>query len=369
MITNFKIFENESSVIYRLGTENDLIDIKKITNKLRNELGFVMNVALKDAILHDELLVAELDNKVIGFIHFHKRKDGWNTIHELGVLPDYQKLGIGKKLFNMIPKPVRLKTTVDNLTANAFYKYQGMENIGREKGKKRELNIWTKESVNESLELSGKHSFFTFLQIISNHDFHFVLNDHYTKLYKYHLFFSTETITKVDEYIEIFKYKHSLASTYEILKKINGNKLAFFFGIKENNVLRYGIVDLDTQRSYVVGEFNITDGYFKSIVKYKALQSINKIIQNLNVKHLSTISKIKQDFEKFYPSKKNLKIKIEDNKIINYYNRSEFTNEEINMNRLYRTLDKWISKKSWRNNVEYSVDDDEDPIKFIIIVK
>ena len=68
----------------------------------------------------------------------------------------------------------------------------------------------TNFKIFENVELSGKHSFFMFLQIISNHDYHFILNDHYTKLYSYHFFFSTETIEKVDEYIEIFKFKHSL---------------------------------------------------------------------------------------------------------------------------------------------------------------
>ena len=227
----------------------------------------------------------------------------------------------------------------------------------------------TKFKIYESYELSGKHSFFTFLQIISNHDYHFILNEHYTKLYKYHFFFSTETISKVDEFVEIFKYKHSLASTYKILLKIKDNKLAFFFGVKENNLLRYGFVDLETQRSYVVGEFNVSGEYFRSIAKYKALQTINKVLQNVDIKHLSTISKIKQDFEKFLKDKKSLKIRVEDNKVINYYSKNEFTESELSMNRLYRTLDKWISKRSWRNSVEYSVDDDEDPIKFIIIVK
>ena len=52
---------------------------------------------------------------------------------------------------------------------------------------------------NDSFELSGKHAFLMFLQIVSNHDYHFILNDHYTELYKYHFFFSTETIKGIEE--------------------------------------------------------------------------------------------------------------------------------------------------------------------------
>jgi len=231
------------------------------------------------------------------------------------------------------------------------------------------ITNFNKYKLNETYELSGKHSFLTFLQIVSNHDYHFILNDYFTKLYKYHFFFSTETIEKIEDYVEIFKYKHSLASSYEILLKIKSNKLAFFFGVKDNSLLRYGFLDLDTQRSYVVGEFNVSGEYFRSISKYKALQSINKILQNTDVKNLSTLSKIKQDFEKFYTSKENLKIRIIDNKVINYFDKSQFTDEDLNMNRPYRVLDSWVSKKSWRNKVEISVDDTKDPLEFIIMIR
>ena len=89
----------------------------------------------------------------------------------------------------------------------------------------------------------------------------------------------------------------------------------------------------------------------------------------MSVKNLATLSKIKKDFANFYKSKKSKKIEIVENKVINYFDRSQFTEEDLQMNRLYRVLDKWCSKKSWRNQVEYSVDDTQDPVQFIIIVK
>ena len=95
------------------------------------------------------------------------------------------------------------------------------------------ITNFSKYQLNEGFELSGKHSFLTFLQIISNHDYHFILNDHYTKLYNYHFFFSTETISDIEDYVEIFKYKHSLASTYKTLLDRKDDKLAFFFGVAQ----------------------------------------------------------------------------------------------------------------------------------------
>lgn len=233
----------------------------------------------------------------------------------------------------------------------------------------RRVENLSESKINESAQLSGKHSFLTFLQIISNHDYHFVLNESHTKMYDYHMFFSTETIKDIDEFIDIFKYKKSLESSYEILLKIRSNKLTFFFGIKDDSLLRYGFLDLDSQRSYVAGEFRVSGEYFGSISKYKALQFANRILNGTDVKKLPILAKIKKDFEKFYKSKKNLKIKIIGNRVINYFDKEQFTEEDINMNRLYRTLDSWISKKSWKNNVEYSVDDTTEPLEFIIIVK
>jgi hypothetical protein len=196
------------------------------------------------------------------------------------------------------------------------------------------------------------------------------MNNHYTNLYNYHFFFSTETIKEVDELIEVFKYKHSLPAAYNILLKIKTNKLSFFFGIKDDMLLRYGFVDIETQRSYVVGEFTLMKEFFGTISKYKALSFINKFLRSTDIKSLPILSKIKKEFEKFYSNKKDKKIEIIENRIIKIFEKSEFSEQELEMNRPFRALDKWISKKSWKNDVEYNVDDSEDDIlKFIIIVK
>lgn len=221
---------------------------------------------------------------------------------------------------------------------------------------------------NDSFELSGKHAFLMFLQIVSNHDYHFILNDHYTKLYKYHLFFSTETIKNVEEYVEIFKYKHSLALAYKALLEVKNQKLSFFFGLRDNSTVRYGFVDLDTQRSYIVGEFGVSGTYFRSVSKYKALRFINKILQDTNVKKLPTLAKVKHDLKSFYKDKK-CKITIDDSRVIKTMERNIFTDDDLDLNRLYRTLKAWVEKREWKNKVELSVNDDGDPIEFIIIVK
>lgn len=128
----------------RLASEQDLTDIKRIANQNREFIGFVMKVALIEAIQKKSLFVFEDISGVVGFVHYHPRKDGWNTIHELAVSKPLQSQGVGQKLFDSVPLPIRLKTTEDNVKALKFYAKNGMHIVGIENGKKRKLTILEK---------------------------------------------------------------------------------------------------------------------------------------------------------------------------------------------------------------------------------
>lgn len=128
----------------RLATEHDLTDIKRIANQNREFIGFVMKVALMDSIQKKSLLVFEDLSGVVGFVHYHPRKDGWHTVHELAVTKSLHSKGVGQQLFNSVPLPIRLKTTEDNVKALNFYAKNGMTIVGIEKGKKRKLTVLEK---------------------------------------------------------------------------------------------------------------------------------------------------------------------------------------------------------------------------------
>lgn len=128
----------------RLASEHDLTDIKRIANQNREFIGFVMKVALMEAIQKKSLLVFEDQSGVVGFVHYHPRKDGWHTIHELAVTKNLHSKGIGQQLFNSVPLPIRLKTTEDNVKALDFYAKNGMTIVGEENGKKRKLTVLEK---------------------------------------------------------------------------------------------------------------------------------------------------------------------------------------------------------------------------------
>ena len=223
--------------------------------------------------------------------------------------------------------------------------------------------------IKENLELSGKNSFFNFLQIIGNHGYHFIYSQHYTESYQYLYFFVTETLKNNDEFLDVFRYKTSLKSTTYILGKLKSNKVSFFFGIKDG-ILRYGILDTLSKKSHVCGEFKVTDKYFNSIKKYKAIGYVNKYLQNINIRNITLMRDIKKDLEKFYPSKKVKNVEIEGkNQVIASIDRHKFTQDDLQTNRPFRVLHEWVAKQDWRAKVHYYVNEDNtDVLEFIIIV-
>lgn len=130
----------------RYASTDDIPAVKKIADSYKKELGFVNRTALAEAIVKLEVYIAILDQKIVGFVHWHQRIDGWRTLYEIAVSPAYRGLGLGSFLLSAVATPVRLKCTQDN-PANKFYESQGMQCIGVDPGRVRPLNIWQKGEV------------------------------------------------------------------------------------------------------------------------------------------------------------------------------------------------------------------------------
>lgn len=64
-------------------------------------------------------------------------------LHEIGVDNETTRKGVGRTLFEALPRPLMLKCNVDNDRGNAFYEAMGMTKMGKTATKKGvEQNVW-----------------------------------------------------------------------------------------------------------------------------------------------------------------------------------------------------------------------------------
>jgi GNAT superfamily N-acetyltransferase len=135
----------------RWAQEKEIDAVKQLADRNRGALGFVVRGSLEERIRRSELLVAEIESAVIGFVTFHNRRDGWTTIHELCISKGHRRRGVGRILVNAVyqhavrsgQRGLRLKCPID-LPANGFYARVGFTRVGVEGGKRRALAVWQK---------------------------------------------------------------------------------------------------------------------------------------------------------------------------------------------------------------------------------
>lgn len=129
-------------MMIRYATPLDMDAINAIARMYPHELAFVRRVSIQRAIDALEAFVAEVEGEVVGFVLWHARRDGWQTVYDLAVHPDHTGAGIGRALLYAVPAPVRLRCPVDNAAANRFYAGAGLVLAEVVPGKNRALNVW-----------------------------------------------------------------------------------------------------------------------------------------------------------------------------------------------------------------------------------
>ena len=118
--------------IYRKGRESDIQSIDRVARQYPQFLAFVSKNNIRKAIQGRTCHVAESpEGEIVGFVLFHSRKDGVNTIYDLAVSKEFLGQGVGRMLLYSVPAPVQLKTLRDdNERARSFYEYCGMAYVG-----------------------------------------------------------------------------------------------------------------------------------------------------------------------------------------------------------------------------------------------
>lgn len=128
---------------------DDLPAIKRLADAHRHELGFVLLPSLLEQIERSEMIIAEQDKALVGFVDYHLRRDGQVTLYHIVVEPGARHSGVGRALLAGLEAAARasgaarifLKCPVD-LEANAFYRRNGFVLEGVLEGRKRALNLW-----------------------------------------------------------------------------------------------------------------------------------------------------------------------------------------------------------------------------------
>ena len=119
-------------VVIRLACEGDIPYIEKIFKANKRYLGFTKRVIMGVSIAKTELHVAVIKNRVVGFIRWHRRRDGWSTVYELCVDESCRGRGIGRRLMKVIGLgPAKLKCHSKN-PAMLFYKKLGFKKVSNE---------------------------------------------------------------------------------------------------------------------------------------------------------------------------------------------------------------------------------------------
>jgi GNAT superfamily N-acetyltransferase len=110
-----------------------LIDaVKALADRHRDELGFHTRQAFIDSARRGELLVATEADAVVGFVRFHKRRDGVATLYEIVTAPGRRRRGVARQLVAAVVEEGRLwgarllrLSCPAELPANAFYQAVG----------------------------------------------------------------------------------------------------------------------------------------------------------------------------------------------------------------------------------------------------
>ncbi|MDM8518553.1 GNAT family N-acetyltransferase [Anaerolineales bacterium HSG6] len=138
----------------RKAQSTDIDGIKQIADSHKRELGFLRRPSLLASIERDEIFVAEADNKIVGFVEYHHRRDEQTTLYNIVVEPDHRGLNVGRDLVRTLiletqaydKKFILLKCPTD-LASNQFYESLDFSIHIVENGKRRPLNVWRKDLI------------------------------------------------------------------------------------------------------------------------------------------------------------------------------------------------------------------------------
>lgn len=123
-----------NDIIYKVpDTEEEIQGAYAVSAKKENVSwlgGGVIPPILREASKKGELIIAKDNDLVVGFIHFHKRNDGYNVIYHRCVLPEYKGNHIAYNMSLKVPFPHEAKCKPGNVKIQGLYHKLGMCLVG-----------------------------------------------------------------------------------------------------------------------------------------------------------------------------------------------------------------------------------------------
>lgn len=131
---------------------------KRLADRHRDIFSFIARGAFWEARREGTLIVALMDDDVVGFIRYrHRRRDLQTTLYDICVAESLRLSGVGRVMIKSLferclalgRESVVLKCPV-YLEANDFYDRLGFLQVGTVAGKRHAINIWKYELSDSS---------------------------------------------------------------------------------------------------------------------------------------------------------------------------------------------------------------------------
>lgn len=183
--------------------------------------------------------------------------------------------------------------------------------------------------------------------------------------------FMTEKIN-LERFLKILKRFKSMSELYDLLSQTNDN-IRIYFGLKYDNRIHmeYGVIK--NKKRISIGEYKITKRKWEKLKskKSKPLKSLQGQIENMDIKDLKKLMRIKVDISNFSPGYYNEKTNpyIEDNTLIQgYQGTGKWSNGTIttnSFNEIKSAFKEWVLTQKWTKDIVFNIK----PDKFWIWVK
>lgn len=147
----------------RPGKISDLRTCKLLVDQNRDIFGFIMLPILQESIEKNQIIVADDNGRILGFVRYNHKKRGVETrLYDICVSKESQGLGIGKKLIDSL-----IQSSLDHgkleillycpggLPSNSFYEHLGFQKGRTISGKRRSLHLWRKVLTDTGQDLLG----------------------------------------------------------------------------------------------------------------------------------------------------------------------------------------------------------------------